>query len=98
MVTRIRAHQVSAEGLAELGDIDARELRDRIFTDIGHEDRSKWDLRPSGKVDVSEGYAWTLKIDNPRLPGFPEDGIRIDHIGRYRPAGSDVWDWQSSNR
>lgn len=98
MVTRFRKGQVPPGELAELGDIDARAFRDKMFTDITDEDRTKWDLTPSGEIDVSDGYEWTLEIDNPRLPGFPAEGIKINHIGRYKPDGSEVWDWSAAGR
>lgn len=56
--------------------------------------REAWDLRP-GKLDLSRGHAWIFTLPRDKFPNFPKEGIRVDHIGRYRPDGTDVWDWQA---
>lgn len=54
--------------------------RDAMFRDV-----ESWDLRPS------EAWRETLAAGSP----FMVNGVRVDWIGRYRPDGSEAWDWDA---
>jgi hypothetical protein len=88
-----QSFSLSATSIANVGDMDASGFRESVFTDVSGTVPENWDLRPSGSVDLSGGSSWTLMLDRDLIPEFPEAGITISHIGRFRPDGTEVWDW-----
>ena len=89
-------YRLSRERMRAFGDIASYPQFSvaEHFVNVTDKKRENWDLRP-GKLDVSRGHEWVFTLPRDKFPTFPEGGIRVSHVGRYRQDGSDVWDWRT---
>lgn len=69
--------------------------RDRLLRDLSEPVTAAWDTRPAVPPApvFSQGRSWILRLDPALVPDFPTEGLEVSHVGRYRPDGSDIFDW-----